>query len=326
MKIRQRTWAIVLAAGDGTRLATLTRDDQGNAVPKQFCSLSGGRSLLDEALQRAKHVAPRERTCAIVAASHEHYWRRALWSLPSSNVIVQPRNCGTAIGILYATLSILARDPLARIVFLPADHYVRDETTLAATLRRTATSLTREPSNLVLIGIEPDEVDPELGYIVPGARVDGGLQTVGRFVEKPDAGAARDLIARGAVWNSFIFAAQGAALIGEVRRHLPAIVADMETALARDARLGGTRHAIEELYESLPSVDFSRVVLQGAEGSLRLVTAPACGWSDLGTPRRVADALLRLRDEPTRAVPSRIVSMPAFVNLAAQFERISIAS
>jgi hypothetical protein len=31
-------WAVVLAAGEGTRLAALTRDAAGNAVPKQFCS------------------------------------------------------------------------------------------------------------------------------------------------------------------------------------------------------------------------------------------------------------------------------------------------
>ena len=45
-----RTWAVVLAAGEGTRLASLTRDALGNSVPKQFCSLNGGSALVHDAL------------------------------------------------------------------------------------------------------------------------------------------------------------------------------------------------------------------------------------------------------------------------------------
>ena len=52
------TWAIVLAGGEGSRLHGLTMTALGVAVPKQFCSLRGGRSLLSEALKRAEAVAP----------------------------------------------------------------------------------------------------------------------------------------------------------------------------------------------------------------------------------------------------------------------------
>src|SRR5262245_50874851 len=157
MTTRQRTWAIVLAAGEGTRLSTLTKDVSGRSIPKQYCSLDGGDSLLDEALQRARRVVPRERLCVIVADQHRRYWEPTLWTLPATNVIVQPQNRGTANGILLATLRILERDPLARIVFLPADHFVRDERALAASLRSAVSSLTRNPDGLTLVGIEPEE-------------------------------------------------------------------------------------------------------------------------------------------------------------------------
>ena len=125
MNSAARTWAVVLAAGEGTRLASLTRDAAGNAVPKQFCSLNGGRSLVQDAIQRARQVVTLDRTCAIVAEHHARYWRKALHSLPSENIIVQPRNRGTANGVLLSVLSILERDPFARTVFLPADHRAR---------------------------------------------------------------------------------------------------------------------------------------------------------------------------------------------------------
>jgi mannose-1-phosphate guanylyltransferase len=323
VKTLQRTWAIVLAAGDGTRLASLTTDEHGNAVPKQFCSLDGGSSLLADAMQRARQVVPRERVCVIVAEQHRRYWQSALWTTPASNIIVQPRNCGTANGILLATLRILERDPLARIVFLPADHHVRDEAALAGSLREVATLLTRNPRELLLVGIEPEEADPELGYIVPARHAgDDAARGVERFVEKPQAAVARELLRAGALWNSFIFAACAPTLLGMLRRALPEIVERMETALARDARLGARSIALEEMYAELPSVDFSRAVMQGAEASLRVITAPACGWSDLGTPRRVAEALKRFAPVRRReAVGIR----PAFINLAAQHARLAMA-
>jgi mannose-1-phosphate guanylyltransferase len=324
VKTLQRTWAVVLAAGDGTRLASLTTDEHGNSVPKQFCSLDGGNSLLHDAVQRARHVAPRERVCAVVAESHRRYWQSALWAMPVSNVIVQPRNCGTANGILLATLRILERDPLARIVFLPADHYVRDEAALAATLRETATELTRCPEELLLIGIEPEEADPELGYIVPAGSPGSAMRAVEHFVEKPVPAVARDLIRRGALWNSFIFAAYGPTLLGMIRDVAPANVETVETALARDARLGARSIALEEAYEDLPSLDFSRGVMQSVARRLRVITAPACGWSDLGTPQRVGEALKRF--EPAPAPARNVVSaMPALINLAAQHARLAMA-
>src|SRR5258708_4316875 len=59
------TWAIVLAAGEGSRLHSLTTTEAGIAIPKQYCSLRGGPSLLREALQRAEIVAHRASTAIL---------------------------------------------------------------------------------------------------------------------------------------------------------------------------------------------------------------------------------------------------------------------
>jgi mannose-1-phosphate guanylyltransferase len=326
MKRLHNTWAVVLAAGDGTRLSTLTTDSDGNPVPKQFCSLNGGGSLLHEALQRATRVVPRERVCAIVADQHRPYWRLDLWALPAGNVIVQPSNRGTAHGVLLAVLSILERDPFARIVFLPADHYVADESALAGSLRETAALLNRNTQGLVLVGIEPDEPDPELGYIVPGQMLGDGSYAVEQFVEKPQPRVASDLLSSGALWNSFIFAANGAWVLGLLRQRIASSVEDIATALARDDR----SHALAQVYERLDSVDFSRAIMQGAEKSLRVIAAPQCGWTDLGTPKRVADTLRRLdRLSSKPALPQTVYRSSAratgFINLAAQHARLGLS-
>jgi mannose-1-phosphate guanylyltransferase len=304
MTVRPATWAIVLAAGDGSRLATLTTDECGDVVPKQFCSLTGGPTLFQQAVQRAQRIVPPERVCAIVARQHERHWQHLRESLPARNMIVQPRNCGTANGVLLSVLRILERDSQARIVFLPADHYVHDEALLSESVRSAVTLLGRDRDSVTLVGIEPDTVDSDLGYIVPGEAVKFGCRRVARFVEKPSAAAARELIALGAVWNSFIFGAHASTLLALIRGRLPEIVEDMTSALARN------RRALSALYERLPVLDFSRAVVQGAESVLRVSTARACGWADLGTPQRVVQTLQRLRVAPAPRVATAPVYAP----------------
>jgi mannose-1-phosphate guanylyltransferase len=322
----KHTWTVVLAAGEGTRLAALTTDHNGNAVPKQFCSFNGSDSLLQDAMQRALRVVGRERLCVIVAEHHRKHWRGALRSLPTGNTIVQPRNCGTSNGVLLATLHILGKDPQARIMFLPADHYVRNEAALAASLCEAADllAINAHADELFLVGIDPEEADPELGYIEPGLPSTDGVRAVSRFIEKPCAADASVLIARGTLWNSFIFGAVGTTLVAMIGRRTPRIVDAMATAMASHRSARGRTEALAELYEELPNIDFSRSVLQGAEQQLRVIRAPACGWSDLGTPRRVAQTLARI---DTRGVPMRGPRLPgsAYLNLAAQHLRLSAA-
>ena len=322
-----RTWAVVLAAGEGSRLASLTRDAAGNALPKQFCSLNGGRSLVEEAIQRARQVVSLDRTCAIVAKQHARHWRKILRALPAGNLILQPQNRGTANGVLLCALSILERDPLARIIFLPADHFVLDESALERSLRELITRLAHNPDGITLIGIAPEEPDPELGYIVPARTLADGSRTVARFVEKPAPSLADELFTTKALWNSFIFGARGPALLALLRMQMGTTVDEMATALAREQHQPDSA-ALAELYDRLPIVDFSRAVVQQFPFRLRVITAAACGWTDLGTPRRVADMLRRLSGQvPTRA-PKRggahPTSTPGVVNLAAQHARLAL--
>jgi mannose-1-phosphate guanylyltransferase len=310
-------WALVLAAGEGSRLQALTMTASGVAVPKQFCSLGGGSSLLHGALRRAQAIAPPERTCAVVADHHRRWWQALPLDIPASNLILQPRNRGTANGILLPLLHIVHRDPDAAVLVLPSDHYVRNESVLAISLRRAMAELQRGSDHLILLGVAPDEPDPELGYIV-GEGADGAdIRSVVEFVEKPNAVTARALIARGAVWNSFIFAATGQTLLRAFEEHCPDLVGEMRHIVSSQAESATRAARLAALYEDLPELDFSRDVLQRSPSLLRVLTVPACGWSDLGTPRRVGETVSRYRST-TGAVMSMAPGRMAFVDLAAR--------
>ncbi len=286
-------WAIVLAAGEGTRLRSLTTDAAGDSVPKQFCALRSGPSLLHETLRRAEAVADPSRVCTIVAQQHGRWWMPALAGSSRGNVIVQPQNRGTANGMLLALSCVLERDPSANVVVLPSDHYVCDEPTLCAGIQRSLRALRARDAEIVLLGVAPEEIDSDLGYIVPDQRSVGVPAGVRKFVEKPAAREARALIEEGALWNVFIVVARARSLLDLVRSRNAALVEQMQAAWRLDACAPSAASALTELYRGLPNLDFSRDVAAGRESSLSVLHVPPCGWSDLGTPERVAKALMR---------------------------------
>jgi len=201
------TWALVLAAGEGSRLRSLTTTASGRVVPKQFCSLFEGPSLLHQALCRGSTVAAPENTCVVVAERHRRWWEGPLWSLPPQNVIVQAENRGTGLGILLPLLHIMARDPGARLVLLPSDHHVRYEAVLSEALGTAIQEVQRDPERTVLLGMQPEDLDPDLGYLVPEAATGHDVLPIERFVEKPALAVASELIRAGALWNRWYFMA-----------------------------------------------------------------------------------------------------------------------
>ena len=69
-----------------------------------------------------------------------------------------------------------------------------------------------------------------------------------------------------------------------------------------------------DLYRDLPDVDFSRHILQGAESVLRVLQVPRCGWSNLGTPKRLAETLQALPPD-SRLPADSLNPLAAFMNL-----------
>lgn len=314
-------WALILAGGEGSRLQSLTTTASGIAIPKQFCSFGGEASLLHDALCRAQTVTTPAHTCAVVSEHHRSWWQAMDLRIPSANVVRQPHNRGTAIGILLPLLQILHRDPDAGLLVLPSDHFVRDEAVLGLSLQDAMDQIQYRPDQIVMLGISPEEADPELGYIVSDCDDTDELRSVSEFVEKPTAAVAHALIARGGVWNSFIFAAHGRTLLRAFEQRCPELAAEMWEIIS--ARNSPSQQAdLADLYDRAPTLDFSRDILQRSPELLRVLTVPPCGWSDLGTPRRVTEALTRF---PPRQARSRHAGHAAFLDLT-QHRPVAYAS
>jgi mannose-1-phosphate guanylyltransferase len=261
-------------------------------VPKQYCALRGGRSLLRLTMARAERLVPDDRVVAVVQRDHRSWWSRELSDLPRENVVAQPGDRGTAVGLLLALLAIRRRDPEAEVVVLPADHFVAREDLFAEGVEVAFGELGGARDRVVLLGVASGRPDGGLGWIVPAAEsAAGAAQPVAEFCEKPTPALARALIDRGAVANCFVSVGRLETFVRLLGQRCDALA--LLEPLFAGARLDGA--LLAAAFERLSRVDLSADVLAHHPGDLSVLALPELGWSDLGTPEGVQRCLLRHR-------------------------------
>ncbi|MFZ5482022.1 MAG: sugar phosphate nucleotidyltransferase [Myxococcota bacterium] len=279
-------WAVVLAGGDGRRLSEVARARYGYARPKQYCDFGCGCTLLARTIRRARRLVPDERIVVVTRSDHHVWAHECLAPFPRVHLIEQPANRGTTPGLLLSLFAVMEEDPSARALVLPSDHVVADEARFADVLRSAAHSLLEDPDPVLLLGAPPSDAEGDYGWILPLGVPDERWPRVIAFREKPPPAEARRLVARGALRNTFVMAAEPRSLVTLAMQHVPG----WYRGLVLSARNPET---IAEAYETLPSSDFSRDVLERARCELRVVPTGEVGWDDIGTPDRLARAMER---------------------------------
>ena len=293
--MESRAWSVILAGGAGTRPVGVT-----GGVPKQFWQPDGGLSLLEETLGRVGTLTPPKQCAIVVHEAHREYISRS--ALGGAHVVAQPDDRGTAAGVLYGLLTVLSFDPQAVVLITPADHGVENPSLFLSAIRKALTHVTSR-DGIMLLGVAPSMADTDHGWIAiaPGGSATG-VHRVAGFFEEPSLSTADRLLKLGSLVNTMVVAARARTLLDLCRKRVPDLTAHFVEALTlpRDIRDGVLRAA----YAGLQTYDFSRHVLSGAAGLLALRIPEAAGWSDLGTPDRVAK-WLAARHESVFASPHR---------------------
>ena len=296
-----RTWAVILAGGEGRRLRPLVRRLFGDDRPKQYTQLIGPASLLRQTLDRVGRLVPAERTVVVSRSEHARYIARELGDGPAPRVLLQPEDRGTSAAVLFAAHMIRRWDADATLAVFPSDHFIREEDRFLGHLAEVVTIVERHPEWMVLLGARPSNPELEYGWIKPGMPIsetsDGLVSSVRTFLEKPSLETAQRCLANGWLWNTFAFVTTVPALLEAAQRFLPAI--DMRLRLI-DAFERSRREewAIRQAFALAPTSDFSRDVLAQCPASLAVSVLPPLTWSDLGTPRRVVAAAGSLTVRP----------------------------
>ncbi|MBZ5620564.1 MAG: hypothetical protein LAQ69_17840, partial [Acidobacteriia bacterium] len=108
----------------------LTRRIAGDDRPKQFCAIMSGDTLLHQTRRRVRRMIKPEQTLLVVTKTHERFYADQLTGTPSSCVLVQPHNHGTAPAILFSLIRLLQLDSQAIVAFFPSDHHFADDDAL----------------------------------------------------------------------------------------------------------------------------------------------------------------------------------------------------
>lgn len=275
-------WNLVLAAGAGKRLAPVT-----GGIPKQYWRAGRRHSLLDDTINRMAPLAPAARTVTVVADAHRQHLSALRAPGRLGQIVFQPEDRGTAAGVLLGLLHIIETAPKAIVVLTPSDHGVRDIRAFQAGIDRAARSIRDRATETVVFGVEAESAHGDYGWITPAPSETRALHRVAAFIEKPPLPMAEQLLASGAVWNTMIVVARATTLLTSFRYHLPHLSKVLESAMAAPHAV---RHnELRAAYDRLPHYDFSRDLLTPATDLSLIVWPTALGWSDLGTPERLAE-------------------------------------
>ncbi|MDU8914025.1 mannose-1-phosphate guanylyltransferase/mannose-6-phosphate isomerase [Aestuariicoccus sp. MJ-SS9] len=270
---------VLLCGGSGTRLWPLSR----KSYPKQFARLMGAESLFQASARRlsgdgfaAPMVVTGDPFRFIVTEQ-----LAAIEQVPSS-ILIEPEGRNTAPAILAAALHLERQDPEALMLVAPSDHVIPDADAFRAAVQGAVPRA--QAGDLVTFGIAPDRPETGYGYLelAAGAEAQAASpQKLARFVEKPDAARAAEMLAAGNfLWNAGIFLFTAAAIRTAFEAHAPQLMAGVQAALeGAQSDLGFTRldagpwSGIEDI-----SIDYA--IMEKA-GNLAVMPY-AGGWSDLG--------------------------------------------
>lgn len=273
---------VVLCGGSGTRLWPLSR----KAFPKQFVPLVGDKSLLALTLQRVGLLADKTAGVVCVGSDEHRFLVRAAMQDEklTGTIVLEPVARNTAAAMTMAALQAPGERQL--LLFCPSDHHIPDAQAFATMVRAGIDSA--EQGAIVTFGVVPSHPSTAYGYLEKGAQRADGAHAVARFIEKPDAARAEQLLLSGQVlWNAGIFLCQARVLIEAMQQHAPDILASCREAIA-----GATRDG-EFLRPSAPALQACRsesIDFAVMERHRDVVVVPFAGaWSDVGSWNAVAD-------------------------------------
>jgi mannose-1-phosphate guanylyltransferase len=286
--------ALLLAGGDGMRLRELTCELEGSPIPKQYCRLLNGTSLLEAAISRVQLLFPRKCINVIVNEYHLDLAKEQVKSIPSSNVFVQPLNLDTGPGMIFALLHMERAYHDATVAVFPTDHYIDRNWAFIAHVMRAMNAITYMPDKIGVLGVVPNRPESGYGYILPAKPLKGSGDAfhVEAFTEKPNPAAAQDIISRGGLWNTFVMIFRLSRMVELLKQMVPYEVDKLSTILSSPEKA-------PELYQTVDAWNFSTRVLARIPERLIVFRIANVLWSDWGTRESVERTYKALKLVPS---------------------------
>ena len=271
--------ALLLAGGDGMRLQDLTSEIAGTPIPKQYCRMLHGSSLLEAAISRTHLLFPMERINVVINENHLDLARDQVKALPASNIFVQPLNRDTGPGMVFALLTLECAYGDAMVAVFPTDHYIDRNWAFIAHVMRAMNAISCVPDKIARSRDRPGQAGDRL-RVYPARQ---GPENVGQgcirwtLLRKnrnlEDAGT---IIARGGLWNTLVMVFRLSRMLDLVQEMVPREV---------DAlfELRNSPDKATELYRTMRPWNFSTQLLARIPQHLIVFKVANVFWSDWGT-------------------------------------------
>ncbi len=269
---------IIMAGGSGTRLWPLSRA----LFPKQFLTLRGELSMLQETVQRLSGLEVAELS---LVCNEEHRFivaeqLREQGVRPRA-IILEPVGRNTAPAIAVAALKARASgcdDPV--LLVLAADHVIENAAAFREAVIKAAAQA--EQGRLVTFGIIAHKPETGYGYIKRGKAVDETAFQVDGFKEKPDEATAQVYLDSGEYyWNSGMFMFRASHYLEELGKHRPDILEACEAALKGAKEDLDFIRVDREAFSACPDESVDYAVMENTDDAV--VVPLDAGWSDVGS-------------------------------------------
>lgn len=277
--------AIILSTGEDSRLNPLIETLGEAVLPKQFASIVGDRSLLQQTVSRLADLVPAERMIVVVQAAHEGVARVQLRDWTGIEIITRPANCGAGLDLLLPLGRILARSPGACVVATPAEHYVPYPEGLIGAVVAAKRALGDVAA--VLLGVAGGQRRSKQAWIVPGRPLGGPLFAVAGMMEGASPLQSAEMVAAGALWNTSTMVARAEHLWFQAALQFPLQAEAVARLWAGKASLAST---VEKAYLNISSDGSNQGLLSGHK-DLATIAVHGSGWTEWNSPEEVMDSI-----------------------------------
>ena len=271
--MRESIQVVIMAGGAGTRFWPYSTPQK----PKQFLDLTGEGTMIQLTVRRLKGFVPVENIWVITSSAFAQLVCQQCPELLPEQVVGEPMARDTAAAVALGAGLVVAKDPEAVMVILPADHMIRDTTGFQQSIME-AVELAKE-DRFVTLGIEPHYPAEIYGYLQVGQELRHGYH-LRRFVEKPIRELAEGYLAAGGYyWNAGMFIWKAQLLLSALDIYLPDH-ASMARQLGQSWGQAQWLKLAEQFFSPLKkvSIDFG---LMEKLSDIAMIPA-GFDWSDVG--------------------------------------------